>query len=792
MKWFPFVQKIRQFFLDLVRRDAEDPFIVEMLFSQSVETLRFLLLASFVVAFVLFVASDAPRYVIAAWIGILSVLIFYRMHRQHIFFTTVTSRGKEPDWIRKQYRSFVVLALMTALFAGISIPLFIPHLHNYYYVFGLLIYIIGIAAGAISSLFPSPVLATLYTFLLTLPIILFLFSKEEIGATLDALSIPLLLIMLVTIAQKTRKFMQRTRAQKRTLDRKEEELRALFEQTPIPVFYFDRTLRIKKFNQAFREFFNYPPEQELKDFDIHQIQDKKMVRMLESVIERGEDVEYTGPYHSTFQGREFQVHAKIVPLYNDAGEIVGGIASFLDKTLEVESIEYLEKLAAHDPLTELGNRRSLLQALHRQVSSSSKAPKFSLLYYMDLNQFKPINDTLGHNFGDQVLQEVSKLLRSMAPNEKNVFRYGGDEFVILDSTGYATEEEARKRGIMFAKEINRRLRNKILVDQYYLSMHASIGIIVITDEMKEPDEIIRHADIAMYQAKTQKLDYAFYNVDMDNKRKRAFFLRQSLSTPELTQQLELCYQPIYMIGNGGIVGAEALVRWNHPQLGRLMPTEFIPLAVECGEIGRIGDWVRTEVCRMLKKCETERESLRFISINVDAHELGNKNFARRLRQQIESYGVDPARIVIEITENSLVDNFNLLQNNIAALKEMGIRWAIDDFGVGYSSLSYLQRLSFSILKIDRSFIASLLEDPHTAFLVSHIGQIATHLGYKIIAEGIETRQQMEKLMAIYPEMMCQGFFFERPLEERSFIELIGSGGDCIGKAPQTNDEKETK
>ncbi len=773
MKWKRIKQKIRELFsCKEEQRNAQDPFIVEMLFRQSVGTLRFLLLASSVVAVVLFVESDIPTYIIVGWIGILFLVVLSRIRLQKNFFKTVVDHGKDPGWIEAQYRRFFILALLTAIFSGVSIPLFIPYLHSSYYVFGMFVFIVGIAAGAIASLFPSPALATLYTFFLTFPLVVFLLEKNEIGATVDALGILLLIVMLATIAQTTRKFMQRTRAQKRTIDRKEEELRALFEQTPIPVFYFDRHLHIKKFNQAFKEFFGDPEDFELRDFDIHKIQDKKMVALLESVIERGEEIEYDGPYHSSYQNQEFRVLAKIVPLYNDEKQIIGGIASFLDKTLEIESIKYLEKLAAHDPLTELGNRRSLIQSLRQLVSATGKEAKFSLLYYMDLNQFKPINDTLGHNFGDRVLQEVSKLLRSMAPEEGNVFRYGGDEFVILHPHCCQTEEDARKMGVSFAREINRRLRHEIFVDQYHLSMHASIGIIVITDEMKEPDEIIRHADIAMYQAKTHKSDYTFYNFDMDRRRKKSFFLRQSLNSPQLTEQLELYYQPIYAMECNQLVGAEALVRWKHPELGRLMPKEFISLAVECGEIGRIGDWVREQVCQTLERTKSKADLIRFISINVDAHELGNKNFTRRLQQQIIHHGIDPSRIVLEITENSLVDNFNLLQSNISLLKEMGIRWAIDDFGVGYSSLSYLQRLSFSILKIDRSFIASLLDDPHTAFLVAHIGQIATHLGYKIIAEGIETEAQLRKLLEIYPEMMCQGFFFEKPMDESHFLELL--------------------
>ena len=774
MSWTSIKKKIRDFFLyNEEERNARDFFIVEMLFRQSVGTLPFLFVSSFAVAGIFFLDGNVPRFAIVTWLSLLSLIILYRLRLQKIFFKSIVKRHKDVRWVETQYRRFFTFALLTAILAGISVPLFVPYLHNSYYIFGLFIFIVGIAAGAIASLFPSPILATLYTFLLTLPLIVLLFEKRDPGATIDALAISLLIVMLATIAHTTRKFMQRTRIQKQTINRKEEELRALFEQTPIPVFYFDHNLHVKKFNQAFKKFFGYLSEQDLTDFDVHKIPDKKIIALLESVIEKGEEVEYNGPFHGSFQNQTFRLHAKIVPLYNDDKEIIGGIASFQDKTLEAESIEYLEKLAAHDPLTDLGNRRGLLQALHRLVShSEGKDLKHSLLFYLDLNGFKPINDTLGHNFGDRVLQEVSKLLRSLSPGAGNVFRYGGDEFVILYPRCCHTEEEARQKGISLAKEINHRLQREITVDHYHLSMHASIGVIVITEDMKDPDEIIRHADIAMYQAKTHKSEYAFYSCDMDNERKKTFILRQSLNSPDLTKQFELYYQPIYTMKSCRIVGAEALIRWKHPKLGRLMPQEFISLAVECGEIARIGDWVRQEVCRILERTQAQGDILRFISVNVDTHELGDKNFTRRVRRQIEDFDVDPTRLVLEITENSLVDNFDLLQSNIRELKEMGISWAIDDFGVGYSSLSYLQRLSLSILKIDRSFIASLLDDPQTSFLVVHISQIATQLGYKIVAEGIETKAQLDKLLEIYPGMMCQGFFCKRPMNKQQFLELL--------------------
>jgi EAL domain-containing protein (putative c-di-GMP-specific phosphodiesterase class I) len=292
--------------------------------------------------------------------------------------------------------------------------------------------------------------------------------------------------------------------------------------------------------------------------------------------------------------------------------------------------------------------------------------------------------------------------------------------------------------------------------------------------MHNSDEIIRQADVSMYQAKSQRREYAFYDSSMDENRRKNFFLRQGMTRGDFLQQLELHYQPIYALNCRQLVGAEALLRWRHPTLGLLMPDEFIPLAIESGEIYKIGRWVREEVCRMIAEIRRRGAEISFISANVDAQELGYEEFTSHLSSTLSAYDVDPRQLVLEITENSLIDNFDRYQKIFDTVKKMGIQWAIDDFGIGYSSLSYLQRLAFSILKIDRSFIASISENSKSSFLVTHIVEIASRLGYRIVAEGIETDAQKRELLKIWPDMMCQGYYFEHPVPQEKLFRILSS------------------
>ncbi|HFC03672.1 MAG TPA: EAL domain-containing protein [Nitratifractor salsuginis] len=753
-------------------REHVEPFAVEQLFSHARRSLRFLLMVTIILTVLLSEVEALPPLKLYIWSLLLMGLILYRLRTVRRYREQFPPGKLDCTQARRLYRNFYIAAMATALLAGIVVPLFAPYLQDVYLQFALYIYIIGIAAGAMAALFPSLKLATSYAVLITLPLIVHLIRLPDRYALLDGLVIILFVVTLTLIAQITRKYMNQVYDQRKRLQAKEEELRALFEQTPTPIFYFDTDLKIRKYNQAFKDFFNVPPDLQLEGFDVTKLRHQQAVEVMREVLETGKPVEYNGLYLSTFNPKEYWLQAKIAPLFNGNGELIGGIVSFQDKTLEIKSIEYLEQLASLDPLTNLGNRRSFLQSLHSLVEEQRSDSKLSLLYFLDLNQFKPINDTLGHTFGDEVLKEVAALLSSLIPEEAQVFRHGGDEFVILHPYCCRTEEEARETGARFAKEIDRALDQQLVLDQYHLSMHASIGIVIITPEMRDTDEIIRHADISMYQAKSQKLEYAFYNSSMDEHRRKSFFLRQGLSRPELLSQLELHYQPIYALECRSLVGAEALVRWRHPTLGLLPPAEFIPLAVESGEIRKIGRWVREEVCRTLRELSERGNEPAFLSTNIDAHELGYDDFIPTLEKTLQAYDIDPKRLVLEITENSLVDNFEMFRNTINRLKTLGIRWAIDDFGIGYSSLSYLERLNFSILKIDRSFIAGITENRNTAFLVTHIGEIASHLGYRIVAEGIETREQMEQLLRIYPEIMCQGFYFERPLSKEDFLKLL--------------------
>ena len=757
-----------------IARQEEYPLVMitNQLYLYAKRSLQFLLIVT--ILLIVLLLGHVPDSLLLLWGAPMLGLTAWRIHELSRYHPLDEQDREANQEALPWYSRFVCKALMTALLAGLSIPIFAPYLHDFHMTFILYFYVLGISAGALGALFSSAFLLNGYITLLSLPLILYLLLQFDIYALIISLVTILYVTVLLMIGRTTRTFMGKVYEQQKNLRVKEQELDLLFEQTPTPIFYFDTDLRIRKYNDAFRKFFRIPPEKKLDEFNLTQLHDLRPVEAMQEVLETGKPVSFEGAYFSTFTPREYWVEAKIAPLHGADGELKGGIVSFQDKTLIKQNIDRLQELASLDVLTNLGNRRKFLFALKELVESPRDDDRLSMLFFLDLNQFKPINDTLGHHFGDRVLQEVSRILKSHLPENTQLFRYGGDEFILLHPHCCADAEEAHARGRELARRINSFLLEEIVIDGYHLPMRCSIGVVIITPEMRDADEIVRHADISMYQAKSAQSDCAFYDPEMDRQRQKNFYLRQELNQPGIEGELLLHYQPIVSLESQSTVGAEALIRWEHPTLGLLYPDDFIPLAIESGEIGRIGQWVAEEVCRTLEelKIGEENSPLDYLSFNVDARELGYMDFPRHLKEALQRYRIDPSGLIIEITENSLIDNFQNIRSIIDELKELGVRWAIDDFGVGYSSLSYLQRLSLSLLKIDRSFTLSLEENPDTVFLVKHLLKIAQRLGYRIVVEGVETRAQVEILRGISSQVLCQGYYFSRPLDKERFLTYL--------------------
>ncbi len=466
-------------------------------------------------------------------------------------------------------------------------------------------------------------------------------------------------------------------------------------------------------------------------------------------------------------GSEYILEWHLVPLYNNGGELTHWIASERDITEQRALEEQLRYQALHDPLTNLPNRALFMDRLEHALSLASRREKRDALLLLDLDNFKVVNDSFGHEAGDRVLVAVAERLSTRSRSEDTVARLGGDEFAILleDITDVSDATHAAGR-------IIEELRKPFVVEGREIFVTPSIGIALATSRHDQRSTLLRDADAAMYRAKEKGgARYEVYDPSMntriserleveDDLRRLENDLRRALKRGEF----RIYYQPKVLLKTGRIIGLEALIRWEHPERGLLIPAEFIAVAEETGLIVPIGQWVLEEACRQAREWQElyPSDSPLVVSVNVSGRQFRYPRLVQEIAQVLQRALLEPGSLDLEVTESVLIEND---QSNVAALhqlKRLGVRVAIDDFGTSYSSLSYLHRLPADFLKIGPSFVEGLGKDPKDKEIVSAMIDLARILNIEVIAQGVETVEQVTQLR----ELGChfaQGYYFSKPL-----------------------------
>ena len=435
----------------------------------------------------------------------------------------------------------------------------------------------------------------------------------------------------------------------------------------------------------------------------------------------------------------------------------------------------IRSLAFYDPLTSLPNRRLLLNRLQQTLAASTRNSRKRALLFVDLDNFKTLNDTLGHQTGDLLLQEVARRLTKCIREADTVARLGGDEFVVmLEDLSEGPEEAAAQ-----AKGAGEKILNTIC-QPYLLSGHeyrstASIGITVFGGQRDGTNKLLQQADIAMYKAKAAgKNTISFFAPSLQAAVNARAEMEKDLRQGIRENQFLLYYQP--QLEGGRLTGVEALVRWIHPKRGLLTPGNFIPTAEETGLILPLGNWVLESACRQIAAWAVDRETARItVGVNISARQLRQPDFVERVLKALDTAGADPRSLNLELTESMLLDNVENIITKMAELKSHGIRFSLDDFGTGYSSLTYLKRLPLDQLKIDRSFVQDILTDPSDAAIAQTIISLSRTMGLSVIAEGVETEEQRGFLVDLGCDSY-QGFLFSRPLPPDEIQILLADRG----------------
>ncbi len=714
-----------------------------------------------------FYSSIQNKIILFLWFSTVNLLNLIRVYDYILYKRGVIKKGQ--SW----YDSFYIKALTNAFLWALTSILFLYQV-DYNHQLIMIIFLVGFAGGVSGFLFDFRIAFPFIT-ILFLPLMIVLSFIDIPHVIILELLIGIFFVLLIVSSRhlnrlfyETSKNIERYNKAKRRLDIKKKKLSSLLEQAPIGIFYYDTQLRIIKYNKLFHQIFGL--ETNLKGFHLDNLSDKRGVEVIKSVLKEKSTKKYMGLYNFTFQNRVMWAELTCSSLLDENDNIIGGIGIVEDKTKEHQTNEKINYISLHDSLTGLPNRRYYKEFMSNLIKDERNQTHFSILFYMDLNHFKQINDTFGHSVGDGLLMEVSRRFKSLDIENKHLSRLGGDEFIL--AIPFVSTDELYTRD--YAKKIANRIKelfiNVFEIDGLNLYMTTSIGIVLIEPKTDNIDTIIRHADMAMYQTKRDgENNIRFYDHTLDLERQELTALQQDLNHAIDNGELELYYQPIVNIQDDKLNAVEALIRWNHPRKGLIMPDKFIPMATESGLINRVGWWVANEVCRQLFIWQDkDLINFEYIAININARQLHEIDFAKHVESCIVKYNIDPSLIKLEVTETTLIDSFTKTQQIIKDLKNIGVECNIDDFGTGYSSLSYLKKLSFKVLKIDRVFINEVLLNEDDLELVKSIIGIGKQFNYKVIVEGIETQEQRKKILEIDDAVSYQGFLCSKAIPTKEF------------------------
>lgn len=540
----------------------------------------------------------------------------------------------------------------------------------------------------------------------------------------------------------------------------EARFRGAFESAPIGMMLVAADGRITQVNRTLCELLdreadslidvgakNLLAAEDRKTFDTH----------LKALVDGAADEASDEAHYLTGTGAEITTNRHMVVQRNTGGTPLHLIIQIADITEMKQSQERMERLAFCDTLTDLANRRLFADRLEQAVRQAIRHGRPAALLYLDLDNFKRVNDTLGHEAGDELLKTVAERLRQCVRDEDTVARPGGDEFTIL----LQEVQDSRAAGKV-ARKILRQLQEPIVLGSHEVRVTTSIGITLTPEDGTDPATLTKNADLAMYRAKERGRDnYQFFAEEMNTRAMERLLLENDLRGSLASGGFELYYQPKVRIIGGEIVGLEALLRWKHPDRGLLRPEQFMQIAEESGLIVEIGQWVLQHACQDAARIREASGLPLHIAVNLSARQFSDPHLPKTVRAALLSADLDPSCLELEITETMLMGDLDDAIHTLEALRELGVSLAIDDFGTGYSSLSHLKRLPIDLIKVDRSFVSDIPANADDMAITAAVIAMAHQLNLAVVAEGVETRAQA----AFLEEQGCefgQGYLYGRP------------------------------
>ena len=589
-----------------------------------------------------------------------------------------------------------------------------------------------------------------------------------------------ILLNSIKKAQESLKEVNRTlekKVKERTtaLEKSEAKYRTIFENTGAAIVIIEEDMKISLANSVFINLSGYEKEEIEDRMPMTNFIDVKGRRKLfAGKSQYGEKTDY--PFIiKNFECKFFDKNKNDKDIFITFAKIPGtekNVVSIADISELKEAERQIHHQAFHDSLTNLPNRALFMEHLIMAIKRGKRRKNyFFAVIYLDIDRFKLVNDSLGHNIGDKLLVEFAKRIQDLLRDIDTLARFGGDEFVIL-----LEDMENENYAVEIAKRLQKSLKSPFEIKGNDIYAPASFGIVLNTRIYDDPEIIIRDADAAMYYAKEKgRSQFKIFDNTLHEKALNLLQIETDLRKAMVNKELDLYYQPIVSLDNISILGFEALIRWNHPTQGLVYPDSFIPVAEETGLIIPIGRWVLKKACRDLRRWDEQVKSKLplFMSVNISSKQFLRPSLIDDIKEILHETGLPPDQLKLEITETALMEDFHETIPLIQRLKDFGVQIVIDDFGTGYSSMSYLQQLPIDTLKVDQSFISRIENNNNdeNKNIVETIVSLAHKLGLKVVAEGVETNKQHSVLSQMNCQM-AQGFLFSKPLEKEKMDALI--------------------
>lgn len=577
----------------------------------------------------------------------------------------------------------------------------------------------------------------------------------------------LLLLALGLVLALIFNILLRHRVDLRTRDLKtsKQRLNTILDSVQAHIYIKDEDLRYQYANQRLCGLLGKTPTEVLGKTDRELFENETAERRHYSdrlVLERGARTANEELSELCDDGAQRTFISVKIPL-RDADDRIYGLCGIDTEITEYRNIQKaIHQLAFYDPLTDLPNRGLLLDRVRHALANQEQTGFEGALLFIDLDNFKNLNDSLGHEKGDQLLKLIAERLREGMRPTDSLARMGGDEFVLLIEGLHQYLDEAADQAKTLAQDIMDRISTPLQIGQTSHVATASIGIVMFCDGQNNPEELLKRAELAMYEAKQRgRNNLQFFNPIMQAEASRRASIESNLRKAIELDQLQLHVQP-QVDHTGEILGMEALLRWTHPEEGLIPPASFIPIAESSGLIISLGEWVLREACTLLEEwAQTPDMARRTLAVNISPKQFRHANFVQMVLTLLDQSHFDPTRLELELTESLLVEDVQDTAERMRILGERGVRFSLDDFGTGYASLGYLKRLPLYQLKIDQSFVRDVLTDPNDVAIVSTIVALGNSLDLRVIAEGVETEEQRDRLLQLGC-LFYQGYYFGRP------------------------------